>query len=192
MTEAVTSASMTVRVAIPNTDRSYELRAPTFGEVGNMAARAEGMMVPSDTIFAEIVREALMASDLPDEDKAKHSAALDAYFEAEDELRSAVAVLPDHEKRTDEQRAEIARLNRALRAADRGRAKAEWAVRDSKTVQEVKRQHGDASRNERAEIVALCLGCSLKEATALPAGDFLAIHEKAVALLKPTPAAEKN
>lgn len=192
MTEVVTSASVTVRVEIPGTGRVYEMRPPTFGEMGAMAARVEGMMVPSDAIFAEAVRDAILASKLPDADKERYSASIDAYFEAEDALRSAVSTMPDPDKRTDEQRRELADLNAAYRRADRARQQAEWAMRDVDQVQDLKRRNGDASRRQRAEIVALCLGTSVDEALALPAGDFNMLHDRAAALLKPGESAEKN
>lgn len=190
--DVVVTADYTVTVEIPGTDRKYTLRAPTFGEVGKMAARAESTMVPSDAVFAELVRDAVLASDLPEDVKARHCAALDAFFEADDTLRSLYASLPDANDWGAEQRREVAEANRALRTAARGREQAEWAVRDVPSVREAKQRQGDVGRREQADIVALCLGWEPERVSDLPAGDFLLIQRRAMELIRPSAAAEKN
>lgn len=190
--DVVTSAQTRVRVEIPDTTRAYDLRPPTFGEVGDMAAHAEGTMVPSDAIFAEAVREAIAASAMPQADKDRHAAALDEYFAADDALRSLYASLPDSKDWTAEHRREVADANRAMRGASRARDLAEWAVRDVPAVREMKRSQGVAGRREQAGMVALCLGWDVARVMDLPAGDFLLLQQRATRMMRPDQAAEKN
>jgi hypothetical protein len=190
--DVVTGADHTVTVDIPGTDRSYPLRAPTFGEVGQMAARAEGAMVPSDTIFAEVIREAVEGSDLPQSDKDRHCQALDAFFEADDALRSLYASLPEAKDWSAEHRREVSEAVKALRVATRGRDRAEWAVREVPAVREARRHQGEVGRAEQTDMVALCLGWDADKVRAMPAGDFILVQQRAMALIRPTQAAEKN
>jgi len=190
--DVVTSAQTRVRVEILGTDRAYDLRPPTFGEVGDMAGRAEGAMVPSDAIFADTVRAAIEASAMDAEAKARHVAALDAYFEADDALRSLYASLPDAKDWAPEHRAQVADANRAFRVAARQRDHAEWAVRDVPAVRDLRRRQGEVGRREQAEMVALCLGWDLARVQELPAGDFLILQQRATQMIRPTQATEKN
>lgn len=190
--DVVVTKDYAVTVEIPGTDRSYTLRAPTFGEVGEMASRAEGAMVPSDAIFAEVVRDAIEASGLPQDAKDRHCAAIDAFFAADDALRSLYASLPEAKDWTAEHRREVADADKALRAAVRARGAAEWAVRDVPAVRDALRQKGLDARAQQADMLALCLGWPADRVQALPAGDFLVLQERAGALIRPTQAAEKN
>lgn len=193
MVDVVVSATAKMRVEIPGTDRVYELRAPTFGEVGEMAARAEGMMAPSDAVYAEVVREAVLASDAPQADKERHAAAYDDFFAAQDTLRSLVASLPEDTKEwSAEQRREFADANAAFRRASRARDQAEWLVRDVPAVRAMKQKQGAAVRDDQAEAVAMCLGIKPAEARALPVGDFLLLHARALSMVRPSEVAEKN
>lgn len=190
--DVVTTAGQTVVIEIPGTDRKYTLRAPTFGEVGAMAARAAGTPVPSDAIFVDVLRDALRAADMDDGERAAHLAALDAAEEAADALDSLYAVHGVDRKAWDaDARREIADADRVYRAAQKRRAKAEWAVRDAESLAVLRRHQMDAGRREQVEVVALCLTVQV-DVDALPAGDVLTIYQRAMTLMRPSAAAEKN
>lgn len=190
--DVVTAAGQTVVVEIPGTDRKYAIRAPTFGEVGVMAARQAGAAVPSDAIFVDALRDALRAADMDDGNRADHLAALDAAEEAGDALDSLYAVHGlDRAAWDADARREIADADRAYRAAQKRRARAEWAVRDAASLVTLRRHQMDAGRREQSEVVSLCLTAPA-DVDAMPAGDVLVIYQRAMALMRPSAAVEKN
>ena len=194
----IVSTSQTVEVEIPGTDRKYTLRAPTFGEVGQMVARQAGTPVPSDSIFLDALRDVLKAAKIDDAARDAHLAAIDAAEETTDVLDSLYAAHgPDRSTWDADAKRELAEADRAARAAQRARARAEWAVRDSDVLADLRRHQTDAGRREQIEVVMLCVSGddaprTIEAVNALPAADVLAIYRRATALMRPTPAAEKN
>ncbi len=194
----VTGGGHLVAVPIPGTDRTYTLRAPTFGEVGAMAARQAGTPVPSDAIFVDALRQAIRDTVTdPDAQKA-HLAAIDAAEDAGDELNSLYAVHGTDRTGWDaDARAAIAAADRAASAAQRGRARAEWAVRDAAPLADLRRHQMQAGRREQTDLLILCLtGDDAPQdaaaVDAMPAGDVLVLYERAMKLLRPDAATEKN
>ncbi len=194
----VTALPFTVTVPIPGTDRTYSLRAPTFGEVGKMAAAQAGAPVPNDAVFLDALRDALKAATMDDAARAAHLAAIDAAEEAGDVLDSLYAVHgPDRSAWDADAKREVAGADRVARAAQRARARAEWAVRDSVALADLRRHQTEAGRREQVEVVMLCV-CgddaprTVEAVNALPAGDVLVLYQRATALMRPGRAEEKN
>ncbi len=194
--DVVTALPFTVEV--PGTGRTYTLRAPTFGEVGKMVARQAGAAVPNEAVFLEALRAALKAAAIDDAARDAHLAAIDASEEAGDVLDSLYAVHGANRAAWDaDAKREIAEADRAARAAQRARALAEWAVRDSAALADLRRHQTEAGRSEQIEVVMLCLigddaPRSVEALNALPAGDVLALYQRATALMRPSRADEKN
>lgn len=189
----VAGAGMAVPVDIPGTNRSYTLHPPTFGELGDMAARAAATLAPNDAVFADALRDAVRASGLPEQEKADHLAAIDAFEDLSDAIEAFYAAYgADRTAWSDDARREFAELTRGHAAARRKRSRAEWAMRDIETLAELRQHQMEAGRREQAEIVALCLGRPVDWVSALPAGDVLTLHVRALALMKPSASAEKN
>lgn len=199
--DVVVANGQTITVDIPDTGRSYTLRAPTFGEAGQLAARAVIAAIPSDAIFAEALRKAIEGSDMPDDTKAAHLAAINAHEDAQDHLDSLFTAHGGDRAAWDaDTKREIAEAQRALFAAQRARQKAEWAMKDAPALADLRRHQMDARQREQIDLVALCVvsvGGTLRNLTIddvknLPAGDALTIADRAGALVRPTPSAEKN
>lgn len=189
----VTSTAMMVDLPIPGTDRRYTLRIPTFGDAGDLAAAAVTAVAPNDTIFTEALREALRASDLPDEAKAAHLASVDAAEEAQDALDALfTAHGADRRDWSADARREIAEAQRAFLSANRARQRAEWAMRGDAGLAQLRRHQLEAGRTEQTSLVALCLGLTPGEVHAMPAVDALTVYQRAASLLRPSAAAEKN
>lgn len=189
----ITSTGTVITVPIPGTDRVYDLRAPTWGEVGDLAARAASTAVPSDAIFVDALRAGLAASDLPGDEKAAHLAALDADEEAQDVLGGLYAAHGnDRTTWSDDTRREIASADTAASAARRRRMRAEWAMRDNADVIALRRFQLQQTRAEQVGLVALCRGVADAVVEAMPAGDVVILHAKALAMVRPSPVAEKN
>lgn len=196
----VTSAGTTIAVAIPGTDRTYTLRAPTYGEVGRMTARALTAVAPSDAIFAEALRKVIEGT-LPEADRAAALAVVDAFEEATDHLESLYGVHGTDRTAWDaDAKRELREAERALMTARRGRNKLEWQFRDHADLLALRRTRIDANQLEAQELVVLCV-CGVGEALAqltpddvlaLPAGDVAVLTERAQAMIRPTAAAEKN
>jgi hypothetical protein len=194
----VTSLPHIVELGPPETSRVYRLRAPTFGEVGAMVARQAGRPAPSDAIFVEALEEAIGAADLPKDKKEKLVSAIHAAEDAADAVESLYAVHgPDRAGWSAEVQQEIVAAEREYRAAQKGRARAEWAVRDVPALAELRRHQGEVGRREQVEMILLCLDgdpaiLDAEAVAAMPAGDALAVYQRAVAITRPGKAAEKN
>lgn len=189
----VAGAGTAVTVDIPDTDRRYVLRAPTFGELGDMAARAAATLAPNDAIFADALRDAVKGSGLAEQEKADYVAAIDAFEDVSDAIEAFYAAYgADRTAWSDDARREFADLTRSHAAARRKRSRAEWAMRDVEALAELRQHQMEAGRREQAEVVALCLGRPVDWVAALPAGDVLTLHVRALALMKPSASAEKN
>jgi hypothetical protein len=196
--EPIVSADQTVVVEIHGTGRKYTLRAPTFGEVGVMAARQAGAPAPSDAIFVAALREALKAAPISDEDREEHLAAIARAEDAGDTLDSVYAAHGVDRKQWDaDARREIKEAEHEYRAAQKGRARAEWAVRDSEALAKLRRHQSDVGRREQTDVVRLCVtgpGAPKDDeaVAAMPALDVATIYQRAIAMMRPTQAAEKN
>ena len=196
--DVVTGFPFTVTVPIPGTDRSYTLRAPTFGEVGAMAARQAGAPIPSDAVFVEALREAIAAMPMDDCERSAHMEAIQAAEDAGEMLDSLYAVHGMDRRAWDaEARREIAEADRIFRAARKGRDRAEWVARDAPALATLRRHQMDAGRREQVEMLMLCMtgdGAPRTPADvdALPAGDVLILYQRAMGLMRPSAAAEKN
>lgn len=199
--DVIVASGQTVTVEIPSTGHAYTLRAPTFGEAGQLAARSMVGAIPSDAIFAEALRTAIAASALPDSVKEAHLAAIDAHEAAQDHLDSLFTAHGGDRTAWDaDARREIAEAQRALFGAQRARQKAEWAMRDTPALLDLRRHQMDTRQRESVDLVALCVvsvngkftDLTDADVLALPAIDAATIVERASALMRPTPAAEKN
>lgn len=188
-------------VTVESSGRTYVLRAPTFGEAGQLTARSVAAVQPSDAIFAEALRDAVRAAPLPEKVRAAHLAAIDEHEAAHDALEGLfMANGLDRTAWDADVRREMAAAQRALLTAQRARQKAEWAVRESPDVVALRQGQIAGRQAEQAELVALCVVSVGKEMVtltaddvrAMPASDALAIADRAAALVRPTPAAEKN
>lgn len=193
----ITSAGHTV--AVEAAGRTYVLRAPTFGEYGQMVARAVTQAAPSDAIFADALRTAARRDG--GDDAADMVAAIDAHEEARDYLDSLYAAHGADRAAWDaDAKREIADGERGLMAATRRRNRVEWRLREAPEIIDLRRYQLDAQQQERLALVVLCVATvdgefttlTEADAQALPAQAVLAIAERAAALLRPTPAAEKN
>lgn len=198
---AVVSAASIATVEIPGTDRVYVLRAPTFGEMGELASRAAGAPVPSDPIFADALRQAIEASALSAEDKARHIASIAELESADDDYSAFYAAHGTDRASWDaEAKREMARTQKALLAAQRARQRAEWAVADDEAVATLRRHQMIARQREQVDLAMLCVESvngelrrlTAADVAAMPAGDVMLIHDRAMALVRPGPAAEKN
>jgi hypothetical protein len=194
----ITAAGQTISVTVA--DRVYVLRAPTFGEYGQLAARSVTHAVPSDAIFADALRDVVTAQ-APEADRGAMLAAITAHEEARDFLDSLYGTHGGDRTSWDaDAKREIADAQRALMAAQREREKIEWRFREAVPIVALRRHRLDFEQQERIGLVALCVASiggelrTLAEADVpeLPAQDVLTIAERAAALLRPTPAAEKN
>lgn len=199
--DVVVATAQPIAVVVPETGHTYVLRAPTFGEVGQLAARQVTAASPSDAVFAEELRRAIEASDLTDEAKRAHLAAIDAHEAAQDHLDSLFTAHGNDRTSWDaEARREIAEAQRTHLAARRAREKAEWSMRDAAPLIELRRHQLNAGQREQQALVALCVESvngelrQLKpdDVLALPAIDAMTVAARAAALSRPSPAAEKN
>lgn len=194
----IVSTDQTIVVDIPGTNRTYTLRAPTFGEVGSMAARQAGAPVPSDAIFVDTLRDALKAAAIPDDERDAHLAAVDRAEDAGDALDSVYAAHGADRKQWDaDARREVKEAEQEYRAAQKGRARAEWAVRDVEALAKLRRHQSDIGRREQNDVVRLCVvGPNAPKddeaVAAMPALDVATIYQRAIAMMRPTQAAEKN
>lgn len=196
--DVVTSTNGLIDLPIPGTGRTYKLRAPTFGDVGDMAARQAGAPVPNDAVFVDALCEAVKSSGLPETEIAEHLSAVARAEEARDLLDGVYAAHgPDRKQWDAEARGEIRDAERADRTAQKGRARAEWAVRDSEALSELRRHQSMVGRREQADVVMLCVvgpgaPADADAVRAMPAVDVVTIYQRGLSLMRPSPAAEKN
>lgn len=191
--EVVTSAGMTVEVPIDGTDRKYTLRVPTYGDAGAIAARAVTTLAPNDAIFADRLRAALRASDLPEEEKTRFLEGIDAAEDATDALDALFFAHGTERKDWPEDvRKEVAAAQRDVLAAMRVRQRAEWAMQGDPGLAQLRMHRIEAGRMEQTAVVALCLGIAEGDVAALPALDVTVLYARAAGLMRPTPSAEKN
>lgn len=195
----VAAAGTTLTVTIPHSGRTYTLRAPTFGEVGQMAARAVSAAMPSDAIFADRLRQVIQAE--AGDDAPALVAAVDAHEAAQDYLDSLYSAHGTDRGGWDaEAKREIREAQRDLFAAQRDRQKAEWRFRDNPDLVALRRHRITAQQREALDLVALCVvsidgalrTLSPEDVEGLPAGDVALVAARAQALIRPTADAEKN
>jgi hypothetical protein len=196
----VAAAGTTVTVTAPDTGRIYTLRAPSFGEVGEMTARALTAAMPSDAIFAEQLRRVIEA-EVPQAEREAMLAAVDAHEEAQDHLDSLYATHGTDRAAWDaDAKREFRDAQRAAMKAQRDRQKLEWRFRDHAALVALRRHQIDARQREAVDLVALCVASidgtfatlSPDQVEAMPAGDVALVAARAQALIRPTPDAEKN
>lgn len=196
----VTGAGTTATVTSPDTGRTYVLRAPSFGEVGKMTARALTAALPSDAIFAEELRRVIeRACEGDDRDAAL--AAVDAHEAAQDHLDSLFAAHGTDRAAWDaDAKREFRDAQRDLFAAQRARQKLEWRFRDQPDLTALRRCRIEAQQLEALDLVALCVvsvngklgALTPQEVDGLPAGDVALVAARAQSLIRPTQDAEKN
>lgn len=193
MDEAVpTTADHTVTVAIPGTDRSYTMRAPTYGEMGKMSLAMVAIISPTDAVVLDALREAVEAADLPADKRAEYLEYLEASIAADEAFDDA---LTEHGPRSDwtpEAREAMRQVIRDRRRAKTGRDRVEWAMRDAEPVLRLMRNRAEVEHREQVALIAACLGMSAEQVEALPAADAGVLRARAVALTRPSQAAEKN
>lgn len=178
--------------------RRYTLRAPTFDEVGSLAATSGFAMRPTSAVINWEIREALKRSGHPE-----MAAIIDEHEAAEIAFQDARLQAPigetDREALRESNEA-VSQARQRLMKADVARKQAEWLVREDQALRDLRALAQKLDRAEHGELVRLCLvgweGEGLPPyaesmsaddvAQSLPAGDMAALAQVAIGLMNPT------
>lgn len=191
----ITGADFTVDVTVPETGRAFTLRAPTFADAGRLAAAAAAELHPNQAVFNDVLREAIRRTGLPEAEQAAHIAAVDQAEETDDHLSALYAAHgTDSAAWPDDTRREMAEAQRAALAAQRAKARAEWATRADEKLTDLRRYQSDFARRDQVGLLRMCLvpAPAPEAIEAMPAIEVGTLYRRALDLLRPSPAAEKN
>jgi len=194
MTDVITRAGYRVTKTLG--DRTYTLRAPSFGEIGALLEEGAGEMPASSVVIYDTLRAALL--------KKGHEhlvANVDAVEDAVDAMEAARS-----EWRDGDSKADLIEANVRVRRANRDLARAEELVKDDDGLRAIRLASERSGRRRVISTLVLTLegwtGEGLPDvpsaltaefvSTQLPGNDIAALGQIAQELIRPTRVAEGN